>query len=77
MQLNTSDDFVNFLVEKSHNSWSTMEVLEIFKHHYGSSDKNALANMLMDVLATYTKKPRKTKRSKEYAKMWAKELASK
>jgi hypothetical protein len=70
MLFNQSDYFVKFLRNKAHTTWSTEEVIEIFKRRYGKDYQQAMANFLMDSLQTFTSKPRLNKGDKEFAANW-------
>ena len=63
------DHFLRFLRTKATRSWSSMEIIAIFKERYGDSYDVALANTLMEVLKQ-TPRIRQTESDKIYAEMW-------
>lgn len=75
MRFNHSDLFVKFLTSKAHGSWSSSEVIDIFKHRYGQNYEVALANFLMDSLETHTTPPKKTKLDRSYEGEWRRVLS--
>lgn len=64
------DAFKRHLRLKSHESWSTGEIIAMFKHRYGDTWDYALANMLMD-MASQTARLKKSAQDRKYAKLWA------
>lgn len=64
------DAFKRLLRLKSRESWSTGEIIAMFKHRYGDTWDYALANMLMD-MAQATPQLKKTPQDRKYAKLWA------
>lgn len=66
----SEDVFIRFLARKAHDTFSTLEIQEIFRRRYGDGDKTAMANVIMMILRDYTKKPNKTDKDKEYEKKW-------
>lgn len=65
-----TDAFMRFMLFKSRSSWSSTEVLDIFKHRYGEAYDVALANTLMDALRRSKMEIRKTPQDRKYEKMW-------
>lgn len=63
------DAFYRFLRLKANRSWSTNEVLDIFKHRYGDAYDVALANTLMDTMRQ-TPRINETAADRKYEKMW-------
>lgn len=72
--IDKNDEFIMFLNETAHESNSTYDTIDVFKHRYGDSYVIALANTLMDVMCAYAPKPRKTAKSKKYAADFRKAL---
>ena len=64
-----TDAFKRHLRIKSRESWSTDEIIAMFKHRYGDNWDYALANMMME-MAKHTPHLTKNSRDRKYAKMW-------